>query len=433
MTLYKTTQFFEIRLYTFLFYHFTLPFMNMNPKTTAFLAGLFEGDGYFGPVQFRLGLCDQDIVEYVAELLKTKIRKIIPKNDSHQVLYETSLGRQNERDDLYFELYPWLGARRRMQVRQALWQYPQSFFDQSLFDDPVKIELSQLPQIGEMSSEYTPSPEEWAYFSGYFLAEGSIGFDCRSQQPYDRPSLIISSTDQDVIAYCAKLLSTPYREDNRRTEKGKKVFIINLANFEKLQSTLKNILPFVSLSQRHQEKVEKALEEMEKRLDARSHSSIQKSIRLNLQKELDTFEPKGAPNVDWEELASIFQEHNFVYFVETPSVYGVAKSVRLRLTSADLQIVEKVAKVFGNKVQVVKETKKTKKFVYETQIEKKKYVFWILKNVVPFLTGQAQIKVEGETTNEEITNKIINTQQNNKYLSNEEIPSKRRKSYVFIL
>ena len=394
MTLYKTTQFFEIRLYTFLFYHFTLPFMNMNPKTTAFLAGLFEGDGYFGPVQFRLGLCDQDIVEYVAELLKTKIRKIIPKNDSHQVLYETSLGRQNERDDLYFELYPWLGARRRMQVRQALWQYPQSFFDQSLFDDPVKIELSQLPQIGEMSSEYTPSPEEWAYFSGYFLAEGSIGFDSRSQQPYDRPSLNISSTDQDVIAYCAKLLSTPYRELNRRTKKGKKVFTITLTNFEKLQWTLKNIFPFVSVSSRHRKKVEKALEEMETRIDARRHSSIQKSIRLNLQKELDMFEPKNAPNVDWEELASIFQERSFVYFVDTPSTYGIAKSVRLQVRSEDFQIIEKVAKVFGKKVKAIKHTKKTKKPLYETQIEKKKYVFWILKNVVPFLTGNAQMKVE---------------------------------------
>ena len=394
MTLYKTTQFFEIRLYTFLFYHFTLPFMNMNPKTTAFLAGLFEGDGYFGPVQFRLGLCDQDIVEYVAELLKTKIRKIIPKNDSHQVLYETSLGRQNERDDLYFELYPWLGARRRMQVRQALWQYPQSFFDQSLFDDPVKIELSQLPQIGEMSSEYTPSPEEWAYFSGYFLAEGSIGFDSRSQQPYDRPSVNISSTDQDVIAYCAKLLSTPYRELNRRTKKGKKVFTINLTNFEKLQWTLKNIFPFVSVSSRHRKKVEKALEEMETRMDARCHSSIQKSIRLNLQKELDMFEPKNAPNVDWEELASIFQERSFVYFVDTPSTYGIAKSVRLQVRSEDFQIIEKVAKVFGKKVKAIKHTKKTKKPLYETQIEKKKYVFWILKNVVPFLTGNAQMKVE---------------------------------------
>ena len=397
MTLYKTAQFFESRLDTFLCYHlFTLsfitmnpPFMTMDPKTTAFLAGLFEGDGYFGAVQFRLGVRDRDIVEYVAELLNTTVRTITPKNESYQLLYEAALGRNNERDDLYIDLYDWLGARRRMQVREALWKYPQS-----LFDEPVRIELSQLPQIGEMPSEYTPSPEEWAYFSGYFLAEGSIAFDCRSQQPYDRPSLNISSTDQDVIAYCAKLLSTPYREENRRTKKGKKVFRIGLTNFDKLQSTLKNILPFVSLSSRHREKVEKAFEEMEKRLYARSHSSIQKSIRLNLQKELDTFEPKGAPNVDWEELASIFQEHNFVYFVETPSVYGVAKSVRLRLTSADLQIVEKVAKVFGNKVQVVKETKKTKKFVYETQIEKKKYVFWILKNVVPFLTGQAQIKVE---------------------------------------
>lgn len=394
MTLYKTTQFFEIRLYTFLFYHFTLPFMNMNPKTTAFLAGLFEGDGYFGAVQFKLELRDQDIVEYVAELLKTMVCVFTPEKDYYQVLYKTSLGRQKEREDLYFELYPWLGARRRMQVRQALWQYPQSFFDQSLFDDPVKIELSQLPHIGEMPSEYTPSPEEWAYFSGYFLAEGSIGFDSRSQQPYDRPSLNIYSTDQDVIAYCAKLLSTPYRELNRRTKKGKKVFTITLTNFEKLQWTLKNIFPFVSVSSRHRKKVEKALEEMETRMDARRHSSIQKSIRLNLQKELDMFEPKNAPNVDWEELASIFQERSFVYFVDTPSTYGIAKSVRLQVRSEDFQIIEKVAKVFGKKVKAIKHTKKTKKPLYETQIEKKKYVFWILKNVVPFLTGNAQMKVE---------------------------------------
>ena len=52
--------------------------MNMNPKTTAFLAGLFEGDGYFGAVQFKLGLRDRDIVEYVAELLNTKVRTITP-------------------------------------------------------------------------------------------------------------------------------------------------------------------------------------------------------------------------------------------------------------------------------------------------------------------------------------------------------------------
>jgi hypothetical protein len=390
MTLYKTTQFFEIHLYTFLFYHlFTLPFMNMNPKTTAFLAGLFEGDGYFGAVQFKLELRDQDIVEYVAELLKTMVCVFTPEKDYYQVLYKTSLGRQNEREDLYFELYPWLGARRRMQVRKALWKYPQS-----LFDDPVKIELSQLPHIGEMPSEYTPSPEEWAYFSGYFLAEGSIGFDSRSQQPYDRPSLNIESTDQDVIAYCAKLLSTPYRELNRRTKKGKKVFTITLTNFEKLQWTLKNIFPFVSVSSRHRKKVEKALEEMETRMDARRHSSIQKSIRLNLQKELDMFEPKNAPNVDWEELASIFQERSFVYFVDTPSTYGIAKSVRLQVRSEDFQIIEKVAKVFGKKVKVIKHMKKTKKPLYETQIEKKKYVFWILKNVVPFLTGNAQMKVE---------------------------------------
>jgi hypothetical protein len=50
----------------------------------------------------------------------------------------------------------------------------------------------------------------------------------------------------------------------------------------------------------------------------------------------------------------------------------------------------------------------------ETTHQKKKYLFLILKNVVPFLNGQAQMKVEGETTNEEITNKIINTYQTKK-------------------
>lgn len=52
----------------------------------------------------------------------------------------------------------------------------------------------------------------------------------------------------------------------------------------------------------------------------------------------------------------------------------------------------------------------------ETTNEKKKYVFWILKNIVPFLTGQAQMKVEVETTNEEIPSKIRNTHQTKKKL-----------------
>ena len=306
-----------------------------------------------------------------------------------KLLYETSLGRQQKPAELYVELYDWLGARRRMQIRGALWQCPQSFFDK-----PVKIELSELPHIGEMPSAYTPSAEEWAYLSGYFLAEGSIAFDNRSQQAYARPSLHLSSTDQDVIAYCAKLLATSYREANRRTKKGKKVFVLNLTNFENLAFTLKNILPFISVSSRHREKVEKALQEMQKRMEARRDSSIQKTIRLNLQKELDTFEPKGAPTVNWEELASILQEHSFIYFVDTPSAYGIAQTVRLQFKSNDFQTCEKVAKVFGNKLNTVKRTKKNHKPIYKTQIEKKKSVFWILKNVLPFLTGKAHMQAE---------------------------------------
>lgn len=357
--------------------------MTFDPMATAFLAGLFEGDGYFGAVQFKLGLRDKDIVEYVAQLLKTKIRTILPKDGTNHILYETSLGRKNEREDLYSQVYDWLGDRCQMQIQEAVWS--------GFFDAPTIIELAQLPEMNEMPPAYTPSPDQWAYLSGYFLAEGSIAFDARSQQAYDRPSLHLSSTDEDVIAYCAKLLVTPYHQVKRPTRKGKKVFVVNVTNFEKLQCTLKNIRPFMSVSARHQQKVEKALQAMQTCIEDRQHSSIQKIIRLNLQQELDTFKPKGAPDVDWEELASIFQEHSFIYFIDVPSVYGILKSVRLRVQSENFQIVEKVSTVFGNKVKTIKRTKKTHAPIYATQLEKKKYVFWILKNVMPFLTGKVQM------------------------------------------
>ena len=363
----------------------------ISETTQAFLAGLLEGDGYLGPVQLKLRLQDKDIVEYVADLLETHIITIPPQRQNNKVLYETSLGRQLERETLYMDLYRWFGDRRRSQIRDTFWGYPKIFFDQ-----PVKIELEQLPQIGEQPSAYTPSAEEWAYFSGYFLAEGWISFDCRNKQlqSYNRPSLHLSSTDQDVIAYCAKLTATPYRKVGRMTAKNKRVFVLKVTNFEKLQDIFKNILPFISVSARHTTKVGKAIQEINKRIEAQRTSSRQKNIRLNLQKELETFEPKNAPNVDWEELASIFQEHKFLYFVDVPGIYGIAKNVRLQIKSQDFQIVEKVAQVFGNKVKVSQRAKKTNQLIYTTQLEKKKYVFWILKNVAPFLSGDSLVQVE---------------------------------------
>jgi hypothetical protein len=359
--------------------------------TKAFLAGLLEGDGYLGPVQLKLCLKDKDIVEYVADLLETNIRTIPPQRQNNKILYETSLGRRVDRETLYMDLYRWFGERRRFQIRDALLGYPTIFFAQA-----VQIEFEYLPQIGEQPSAYTPSAQEWAYLSGYFLAEGSISFDRRNKQlqEYDRPSLHLSSTDQDVIAYCAKLTATSYSKVRRKTVANKSVFVLNVTNFEKLQGILRNILPFISVSARHKNKVEKAIQEMNKRIEAQRTSSRQKNIRLNLQKELETFEPKGAPNVDWEELASIFQEHKFLYFVDVGGMYGISKNVRLRIKSPNFQMVEKVAQVFGNKVKLIQRSKKTHQPIYETQLEKKKYVFWILKNVSPFLSGDSLVQVE---------------------------------------
>ena len=371
------------------YFFFNMKFI--SAITQAFLAGLLEGDGYLGPVQLKLHLQDKDIVEYVADLLETNISTIPPRRQNNKVLYETSLGRRVERETLYMDLYRWFGDRRRSQIRNGFLGYPKIFFAQS-----VQIELEHLPQIGEQPSTYTPSAQEWAYLSGYFLAEGSISFDSRNKQlqEYDRPSLHLSSTDQDVIAYCAKLTATSYRKARRKTVANKSVFVLDVTNFEKLQVIFRNILPFISVSARHKNKVEKAIQEMNKRIEAQRTSGRQKNIRLNLQKELETFEPKGAPNVDWEELASIFQEHKFLYFVDVTGKHGISKTVRLQIKSQNFQMIEKVAQVFGNKVKLIDRARKTDQPIYETHLEKKKYVFWILKNVAPFLSGDSLVKVE---------------------------------------
>ena len=292
---------------------------------------------------------------------------------------------------LYGYLYPWFGKRRQSQLEAS--------FSQSGTPLPTvqsKITGVLLPEQDEIPSFYSPSFEEWAYFSGYFLAEGSIAFNNRSKEmPYSRPSLHFSSTDQDVIAYMSKLLSTPYRKANRQTKAGKDVFVVNVTNFDKLHFILTNILPFILVSARHTEKVQRALEEMQTRIDWRASGGLQQTKKIARTKELEAFKPAVKFDdrpIDWEELASIFQTNPFVFIINVRNQSGVSQTPRLRLQSHDFALVEKVSKIFQKKVYKVKENVKSKEILYSTQTEKKKYVFFILKNVLPFLSGDAERK-----------------------------------------
>jgi len=365
----------------------------INKTSEAFLAGLFEGDGFLGSTQLKLRLSDEDVVSWVADLLETKLAVTTFIDQKYRSLYETSLGRQGELTTLYVRLYPWFGKRRQSQLEES--------FRRSETPLPTvqsKMNLASLPQPTEMPPFYLPSLEEWAYFSGYFIAEGSIAFDQRSAQtPYSRPSLHISSTDQDVIAYSAKLLSTPYIKAARQTKTGKDVFIINVTNFEKLHFILENILPFILISARHTQKVQRAFEEMQTRIDWRTSGGLQQTKQMVRAKELKAFKPAVKfedRSIDWEELALIFQSQPFVFLVNVPSKAGVVKTPRLRIQSHDLELVEKVSKIFQKKVYPVKQNVKSKEILYSTQTERKKSVFFILRNVLPFLSGDAAMKAQ---------------------------------------
>jgi len=374
-------------MFIFLYIFYRMKLISTNRQ--AFLAGLFEGDAFLGPSQCKVVLCDEDVVSWVADVLETNVSKINPSNPERRILYETSLGRQEELSTLYVCLYPWFGKRRQSQLEA-------SFCRSGTLRPTVqsKIDLASLPQPREMPPFYRPSLEEWAYFTGYFVAEGSIAFDNRSKQPYSRPSLHLSSTDQDVIAYSAKLISTPYTKVVRPTKTGKDVFVLNVTNFEKLDFILNNILPFILISARHTQKVRRAFEEMRTRIDWRTQQGIQKTNRLNLQDQFDDFDPAGDRFIDWEGLALIFQSRPFLFMVKVPGSSGVALTPRLRIQTTDLDEAEKVAKIFEKKVRKVRQDKKTLEWHYEVNLEKKKYVFWILAHVLPFLSGEAHVKAK---------------------------------------
>lgn len=363
----------------------------INKTNEAFLAGLFEGDCFMGRTQLKLRLTDEDIVSWVANLLETQVSVTTFIEPNYKTVYETSLGRQPELMKLYGYLYPWFGKRRQSQLEAS--------FSQSGTPLPTvqsKITGVLLPEQDEIPSFYSPSFEEWAYFSGYFLAEGSIAFDHRSKEmPYSRPSLHLSSTDQDVIAYMSKLLSTSYKKANRQTKAGKDVFVVNVTNFDKLHFILMNILPFIVVSARHTQKVQRALEEMQTRIDWRASGGLQQTRKIARTKELEAFKPAvkfDERPIDWEELASIFQTHPFVFIINVRSQFGVSQTPRLRLQSHDFELIEKVSKIFQKKVYKVKQNVKSKEILYSTQTEKKKYVFFILTNVLPFLSGDAEVK-----------------------------------------
>ncbi len=102
-----------------------------DPVTLAWLAGLLEGEGYFGLVPNWVGgkryryprigvnMTDRDVVERVAYFWGTQVQTLKPSGVSRKVAYRTQVS--GKRAEMWMEaLFPMMGARRQEQIAQTL-------------------------------------------------------------------------------------------------------------------------------------------------------------------------------------------------------------------------------------------------------------------------------------------------------------------------
>lgn len=110
--------------------------MDLSEADVAWLAGLLEGEGYFGTINSRVAgrvyryprvgvtMSDQDVVQRVADLFGTRVTKVKPGPQSNLPTYRFTLV-GSRAAEVMGRLRSWLGQRRRRQIDAALAEYAQ--------------------------------------------------------------------------------------------------------------------------------------------------------------------------------------------------------------------------------------------------------------------------------------------------------------------
>lgn len=108
--------------------------MDLSETDRAWLAGLLEGEGYFGTVNNtvkgkvyrypRVGvtMTDRDVIERVAALFGTSVYAVKPGPQSNLTSYRFTLV-GSRAANLMEMLRPWMGGRRQGQIDAALAEY----------------------------------------------------------------------------------------------------------------------------------------------------------------------------------------------------------------------------------------------------------------------------------------------------------------------
>lgn len=373
-------------------------FMAMEQLTYldfAFFAGYLEGDGYLGN-QCKAQSIDKDLLEYFHSRFGGTFRtcKMRPDQPNRQQLYELCIGRKQQLSFFYQNLYPFLGIRRQAQI--------QGYFEH--YDEPlVKVKSiitpSVCPKIAEdpVDKKLVLTDEQAHWLAGYFIAEGSIGY--YSVSTVSRPYLSFDSVDEDVSAFVAMLTGTPYTLIKRLTGKNKQVFRVRTSSYARLQYLFARVTPIIQVSSRHAQKMHDALEQLKTLENLRLEAQTTSAKHITQYKNLQTLKGDRAvmeatvSQEDAKKLAAILEEQSTFLFLIL-ELKGRWKTPRLRIESADKELVEFVATLFKTKTQFVKTKRRTGQQIYRTQTENRVLVLSLLEAVQPFVHGSTLEQVK---------------------------------------
>jgi len=97
----------------------------MNTRDLAWLAGILEGEGYFGTPGkksqsvIKLAMSDEDVIRRAAALMGTKVYSYLPVGERRKVMWNTT-AYSSKAASWMMTLWPFIGHRRQKRILEAL-------------------------------------------------------------------------------------------------------------------------------------------------------------------------------------------------------------------------------------------------------------------------------------------------------------------------
>lgn len=277
----------------------------MDEQTLCWLAGLFEGEGYFSygvPTEPNaprvvLTMKDEDIVARVAALFNHSYTPITPSKSHWSITYRFVI-RNEPGAQLMKQLYPLMGQRRQTQIDKALAHYhPKEHptLTRNKITEEQVLEIKKRLATGETAKSIAQdfpishyaiwdirSGKTWGFIDiekppskqppikivnldteenrfhwlvGILEAEGS--FMAGPPSAPNIPRISLPSTDEDVVARAAEICGCNYQALRSRNENHKNVFRLYIKG-SKAVELMKRLYPH--MGQRRQAQINKVFD-----------------------------------------------------------------------------------------------------------------------------------------------------------------------------